>query len=154
MVYIVDNGTQNALLGRVGEVADRITDIQLKLQRAVRAIHKQAARGVANERGISRKFSLTFRHRESYIQDRRFAALQRTLFVYLINKYISLSDICLTVHHLYKKYRQPTRCNNNGLLIIPVSSTCYGQLFSRWPATSWVHYTTDCNTQSSAPEDG
>ena len=29
----------------------------------------------------------------------------------------------------YKKYRQPTRCNNNGLLIIPVSSTCFGQLF-------------------------
>ena len=25
---------------------------------------------------------------------------------------------------------------------------------SRWPATSWLHYTTNCNTQSSAPEDG
>jgi len=24
----------------------------------------------------------------------------------------------------------------------------------RWPATSSVHYTTSCNTQSSAPEDG
>jgi len=24
----------------------------------------------------------------------------------------------------------------------------------RWPATSWVHYTTSCNTQSSAPENG
>ena len=23
-----------------------------------------------------------------------------------------------------------------------------------WPATSWVHYTRSCNTQSSAPEDG
>ena len=23
-----------------------------------------------------------------------------------------------------------------------------------WPATSWMHYTTSCNTQSSAPEDG
>ena len=22
-----------------------------------------------------------------------------------------------------------------------------------WPATSWVHYTTSCNTPSSAPED-
>ena len=32
-------------------------------------------------------------------RDRRFASLQRTLFIYLINKYISLSDICLTVHH-------------------------------------------------------
>ena len=43
--------------------------------------------------------TLTFRHRTSSIYDRRFAALQRTLFIYLINKYISLSDICLTVHH-------------------------------------------------------
>ena len=25
---------------------------------------------------------------------------------------------------------------------------------SHQPATSWVHYTTSCNTQSSAPEDG
>ena len=32
-------------------------------------------------------------------RDRRFAALQRKLFIYLINKYIPLSDICLTVHH-------------------------------------------------------
>ena len=39
---------------------------------------------------------LTFRHRAS---SRHFATLQRTLFIYLINKYISLSDICLTVHH-------------------------------------------------------
>jgi len=23
-----------------------------------------------------------------------------------------------------------------------------------WPATSWVHYITSCNTQSGAPEDG
>jgi len=45
---------------------------------------------------------LTFRHRASYIQDRRFATLQKTLFIYLINKNISLSDICLTVHHWYK----------------------------------------------------
>ena len=43
--------------------------------------------------------SLTFRHRASSILDRRFATLQRTLFVYLINKYISLSDMYLTVHH-------------------------------------------------------
>ena len=41
-------------------------------------------------------------NRTSSIYDRRFATLQRTLFIYLINKYISLSDICLTVHHLYK----------------------------------------------------
>ena len=42
---------------------------------------------------------LTFRHRSFSMQDRRFATLQRTLFIYLINKYISLSDICFTVHH-------------------------------------------------------
>ena len=24
----------------------------------------------------------------------------------------------------------------------------------RWSETSWVHYTTSCNTQSSTPEDG
>ena len=26
--------------------------------------------------------------------------------------------------------------------------------FIRRPATSWMHHTTNCNTQSSAPEDG
>ena len=80
---------------------------------------------------------------------------------------VSLPDICLTVHHWYKWYRQPTTCNNNGLLMILVSSTCFGQLFSPSsgaldcvlqlccrPATSWVPYTTSCNTRSSAPEDG
>ena len=40
---------------------------------------------------------LTFRHRASSILKRRFAILQRTLFIYLINKYISLFDISLTV---------------------------------------------------------
>ena len=48
------------------------------------------------------KCLLTFRHRASSVQDRRFATLQRTLFIYLMNKYISLSDICLIVHHWYK----------------------------------------------------
>ena len=43
--------------------------------------------------------TLTFRHRASSVQDMHFATLQRTLFIYLINKYISLTDICLTVHH-------------------------------------------------------
>ena len=46
--------------------------------------------------------SLTFRHRASCILGQAFTTLQRTLFIYLINKYISLSDICLTVHHWYK----------------------------------------------------
>ena len=31
---------------------------------------------------------ITFRHRASCIKERRFATLQRTLFMYLINKYI------------------------------------------------------------------
>jgi len=44
------------------------------------------------------RIQLTFSDRASCIWDRRFATLQRTIFVYLINKYISLSDIFLTVH--------------------------------------------------------
>ena len=36
--------------------------------------------------------------------------------------------------------------------IIDAPSSKY--VAGRWPATSWVHYTTNCNTQSSAPEDG
>ena len=31
--------------------------------------------------------------------NRRSATLQRTLFIYLLNKYISLSGVCLTMHH-------------------------------------------------------
>ena len=32
---------------------------------------------------------------------------------------------------------------------------CYSLWYNAGrPATSWVHYTTSCNTQSSAPEDG
>ena len=42
---------------------------------------------------------LTFRHHASSLEDRRFTTLQITLFIFLINKYISLSDIYLTVHH-------------------------------------------------------
>ena len=45
---------------------------------------------------------LTFRHRASCILGQAFTILQRTLFIYLIDRYISLSDICLTVHHWYK----------------------------------------------------
>ena len=65
---------------------------------------------------------------------------------------------------------------NNSLLIIPISSTYFGQLFcpssgalycvlqpvvqcthdvaGHRPAKSWLRYTTSCNTQSSVPEDG
>jgi len=31
---------------------------------------------------------------------------------------------------------------------------CYFEKYWYRPATSWVHFTTSCNTQSSAPEDG
>jgi hypothetical protein len=40
----------------------------------------------------------------------------------------------LTMHDWYKQCRQPTRCNSNGLLIIPISSTCFG----RWYRPSTV----------------
>ena len=33
------------------------------------------------------------------------------------------------------------------------ATTMLHDVAGRWPATSWVHYTTSCNTQSSAPED-
>jgi len=44
---------------------------------------------------------LTFRHRASFILGQEFRYSPRTLFIYLINKYISLSDVCLTVYHWY-----------------------------------------------------
>jgi hypothetical protein len=34
---------------------------------------------------------------------------------------------CSAWHKKYQKYRQPTRCCNNGLLIIPISSTSFGR---------------------------
>ena len=51
-----------------------------------------------NYKASENTMDLTFKHRASSIQDRRFATLQRTLFIYLINKYVSLSDICVNVH--------------------------------------------------------
>ena len=60
--------------------------------------HTDSSRKQLNCRTLRTTY-LTSRHRASSIQDRRFDTLQRTLFIYLINKYISLSDICLTVHH-------------------------------------------------------
>jgi len=47
-------------------------------------------------------FLLTFRHRASCILGQAFHYSPENLFIYLINKYISLSGICLTVHHWYK----------------------------------------------------
>ena len=47
-------------------------------------------------------FALTFRHRASCILGQAFHCYPENIFIYLIIKYISLSDICLTVHHWYK----------------------------------------------------
>ena len=44
-------------------------------------------------------FTLTFRHRPSSILGKAFRYSPENAFYNLINKYISLSDICLTVHH-------------------------------------------------------
>ena len=42
---------------------------------------------------------ITFKHRASCILGQAFHYSSENAFYYLINKYISLSDICLTVHH-------------------------------------------------------
>ena len=39
-------------------------------------------------------------------------------------------------------------------LCVTACGIMHPDVAGRWPATSWVHYTTGCNTQSSAPEDG
>ena len=79
---------------------------------------------------------------------------------------------------------KPTRCTNFSNLFLEWNSICFGQFLcpssgvfhcthngichtgyadslwteayapARKPTTSWVHYTTSCNTQSGAPEDG
>ena len=38
-------------------------------------------------------------------------------------------------------------------LCVQEEGCCTTDVADRWPATSWVHYTTNCNTQCSAPED-
>ena len=39
-------------------------------------------------------------------------------------------------------------------LCVTACGTMHHDVAGHRPATSWVHYTTTCNTQSSAPEDG
>ena len=39
-------------------------------------------------------------------------------------------------------------------LCVTICGKCTHDVAGPWPATSWVHYTTNCNTQSSSPEDG
>ena len=41
-----------------------------------------------------------------------------------------------------------------GIVIAGLLQAAVYQTAGRWPETSWVHYTTNCNTQSSASEDG
>ena len=51
-------------------------------------------------------------------------------------------------------------CNLRIFIVMSMHSYCMFMYFycmlpaGGRPATSWVHYTTSCNTQSSAPEDG
>jgi len=52
VVYSVKAGTRDALLGRILDAADRIRNIQRKLQRATGAVHNRAAAGVAAGGGI------------------------------------------------------------------------------------------------------
>jgi len=47
LVYSVKVGTRDALLGRILDAADRIRNVQRKLQRATRAVHNRAAACVA-----------------------------------------------------------------------------------------------------------
>ena len=49
-------------------------------------------------------------------------------------------------------YNAPTMLPATGQTVC--YSLWYNAPMMYWPATSWVHYTTSCNTQSSAPEDG
>ena len=45
-------------------------------------------------------------------------------------KYVYILFCCCLYIYIYIYiYRQPSRCNNNSLLIIPVSSTCFRLLF-------------------------
>ena len=69
-------------------------------------------------------------------RDRRFATLQEDAF-YRFNQ-----QIYFIISYLLDRasliFRKPTRCNNNGLLIIPVSSTCFGKLF--YPSSGALHF--------------
>ena len=58
--------------------------------------------------------------------------------------------------HLIMQYKEPVSEWSCWRMFIETwpHSECTDDVAGRWPATSWVHYTTSCNTQSSAPEDG
>ena len=65
----------------------------------------------------------------------------------------------------WSRYRPVTNLQNNGhymyhqfniqkFYVLATHCICTDDVAGLWPATSLVHYTTSCNTQSSAPEDG
>ena len=57
---------------------------------------------------------LTFRHRASCILGQSFRySPENAFYVYLINKYISFSDICLTVYQGRKKKKERIRATVN-----------------------------------------
>jgi len=56
-------------------------------------------RTASKQQVTGRPTCLTFRHRASCLLGQAFHYSPENAFIYLINKYISLSDIWLTVHH-------------------------------------------------------
>ena len=60
----------------------------------------------------------------------------------------SFSGVKLRV--LYCKQFVDDRCGEQ----VDVDCSLQHDVAGQRPATPWVHYTTSCNTQSSAPEDG
>jgi hypothetical protein len=52
LVYSVQVGTRDALLGLILGAADRVRNSKPKLQRATRAVHNRTATGVAAGGGI------------------------------------------------------------------------------------------------------
>ena len=76
-------------------------------------------------------------------------------------KYVGQSGRPITIRHkVYVRYIRSNNTTTAYAAHILNNRHEYGtaentlKLIHKHPATSWVHYTTSCNTQSSAPEDG
>ena len=54
--------------------------------------------------------------------------------------------------HIDARFKHINNIDNK--LDATITITITHDVVGHRPATSWVHYTTSCNTQSSAPEDG
>ena len=67
---------------------------------------------------------LTFRDHASCIQDRRSATLQRTLFIYLINKYISLYFLRLAAQSQFIPLQNVVYFIKLPFLICKISTFC------------------------------